>query len=140
MSKSKCIRHARLGLVGWGGPLAFIWLATNSVYYPTARFSCTSAHTSCYPTVRLSCTSAHTSCYATVRFSFKSAHMSCYATFRHAAFCPKEPAYSWWIGRKKTTHDLKSTFGRLCLASTTATTSWQILSKWQTKKDEKKDL
>ena len=75
-----CFSHVSLPDVG--GMLTFI---------ATARFSCTSAHTSCYATLggggmlafiataMFSCTSAHTSCYATARFSCTSTHTSCYA-------------------------------------------------------------
>ena len=48
-------------------------------FIATARFSCTSIHTSWYATARFSCTSTHTSCYATARFSCTSTHTSCYA-------------------------------------------------------------
>ena len=44
---------------GGGGMLTF---------FATARFSCTSTHTSCYATASFSCTFTHTSCYATARF------------------------------------------------------------------------
>ena len=44
---------------GWGGVLTF---------FATARFSCTSTHTSCYATASFSCAFTHTSCDATARF------------------------------------------------------------------------
>ena len=44
---------------GWGGMLTF---------FATARFSCTSTHTSCYATASFSCAFTHTSCDATARF------------------------------------------------------------------------
>ena len=68
------------GGVQWGGIIAFIWLATNTVCFASASLSCTSACTPCYATASLSNASAHTSCYATASFSYTSAHTSCYAT------------------------------------------------------------
>ena len=73
---------------GWGGMLTF---------FATARFSCTSTHTSCYATLLLvslahshirhatlllgfSCTFTHTSCYATARFLF---HIHTYVMLRY---------------------------------------------------------
>ena len=58
------------GWGGWGGMLTF---------FATARFSCTSTHTSCYA---FSCTFRHTSCCATASFSCTFTHTSCYATAR----------------------------------------------------------
>ena len=51
-------------------------------FFATARFSCTSTHTSCYATASFSCTFTHTSCYATASFSCTFTQTSCYATAR----------------------------------------------------------
>ena len=93
-----------------------LWLWTGLggmlTFFATARFSCTSTHTSCYATASFSCashirhamlllvslahshirhatlvlgfscTSTHTSCYATASFSCAFTHTSCYATAR----------------------------------------------------------
>ena len=45
----------------------------------TARFSCSSAHTSCYATARFSCTSTHTSCYARINEERQSATKNCHS-------------------------------------------------------------
>ena len=176
--------------MGWGGLIAFIWLVTNTVCYPTVRLSFTSARTHTHTrhatllcaslalrhirhatlrcvslalrqirharlrcvslalrhirhtTVRFSCTSAYPSYYATC-VSLALRHI-CHATLRcvslalrhirHATLlCVLFHSFTYVMLRH-------GTFGLLCFASITVTTSWEVLPKWQTKKDEKKDL
>ena len=71
-----CVFFLSLWLwTGWGG----VGMLT---FFATARFSCTSTHTSCYATASFSCTFTHTSCYATASFSCTFTQTSCYATAR----------------------------------------------------------
>ena len=69
-----CVFFLSLWLwTGWGG-------GGILTFFATARFSCTSTHTSCYAIASFSCTFTHTSCYATASFSCTFTHTSCYAT------------------------------------------------------------
>ena len=77
-------------------------------FIATARFSCTSAHTSCYATARFPCTSAHTSCYARINEERQSATKNCHScgTRSIAPNIRTIHRNSTWL-RKKSNYDVQ---------------------------------
>ena len=88
-------------------------------FIATARFSCTSAHTSCYATARFSCTSTHTSCYARTNEERQSATKDCHScgTRSIAPNIRTIHRNSTWL-RKKSNYDVQKKHTTLFLFPT----------------------